>query len=31
VSDVDIPIHYRYAIDVKPLEYNSITVAEADI
>ena len=31
VGDAQIPIHYRYAIDIKPEQYNPIVVLEEDI
>lgn len=31
VSGIDVPIHYRYAIDHKPIGYCQIKVEEADI
>ena len=31
VGDAQIPIHYRYAIDIKPEEYRSIEITEDDI
>jgi hypothetical protein len=30
-AGADIPIHYRYAIDIKPLRYNSISFTEDEI
>lgn len=30
VTDVDVPIHYRYAIDIKPKKYTSIKVTEEE-
>jgi hypothetical protein len=31
LTGVDIPIHLRYAIDVKPTEYTSISFSEDDV
>jgi hypothetical protein len=29
VSGIKLPVHYRYAIDVKPIKYNTIAIDEA--
>ena len=31
VSGADIPIHMRYAIDIKPIQYTSVEVSEKDV
>ncbi len=31
ITGAKIPIHFRYAIDVKPTEYNSITVTQTEV
>jgi len=31
LSGAEVPIHMRYAIDKKPVEYNTITVFDSEV